>query len=70
MYAYLRSQENVSETLRTASGILLYPTVQWHLSEQVEIQGHSIRLETVDLSQPWKAIEARLLELISGDHTS
>ena len=69
MYAYLRSQEHVSETLRTASGILLYPTVQWHLSEQVEVQGHSIRLETLDLSLPWKAIEARLLGMISADHS-
>jgi 5-methylcytosine-specific restriction enzyme subunit McrC len=68
MYAYLRSQEHVSETLRTASGILLYPTVQWHLSEQVQLQGHSIRLETLDLSESWKVIEARLLELISADH--
>jgi hypothetical protein len=66
----LRSQEHVSETLRTASGILLYPTVQWHLSEQVELQGHSIRLETLDLSEPWKVIEARLLEVISADHSS
>jgi 5-methylcytosine-specific restriction enzyme subunit McrC len=70
MYAYLRSQEHLSETLRAASGIILYPTVQWKLSEQIELQGHSIRLETLDLSLPWKAIEARLLGIIFDDHTN
>ena len=68
MYAYLRSQEHLSERLGTASGILLYPTVQWHLSEQIEVQGHLIRFETIDLSEPWKAIEAKLLELIPDEN--
>jgi 5-methylcytosine-specific restriction enzyme subunit McrC len=68
MYAYLRSQEHRSHTLRFASGILLYPTVQGELSEHIEVQGHLIRFETIDLSEPWKAIETKLLELIPGDN--
>jgi 5-methylcytosine-specific restriction enzyme subunit McrC len=67
IYAYLRSQEHLSQNLRFASGILLYPTVQWELSERIEVQGHSIRLETIDLSAPWMAIEEKLLKLVSGE---
>jgi 5-methylcytosine-specific restriction enzyme subunit McrC len=66
MYAYLRSQEHLSEQLRISSGILLYPTVQWNLSERIEVQGHLIRFETVELSTPWEVIEEKLLELIPG----
>jgi 5-methylcytosine-specific restriction enzyme subunit McrC len=69
MYAYLRSQEHLSEALRTASGILLYPTVEWHLSEEIQLQGHLIRFETVDLAKPWKEIEERLLKLIDSAPT-
>ena len=33
------------------------------------IQGHRIRIATVDLCQPWQAIDSRLRSLISsGDH--
>jgi 5-methylcytosine-specific restriction enzyme subunit McrC len=70
IYAYLRSQEHLSEKLRFASGILLYPTVQWALSERIELQGHLIRLETIDLSKLWKTIEEKLVELIPGKSVS
>ncbi len=64
LYAYLRSQERSSDQDRAASGILLYPTVRQHISEEVELQGHSIQLETVDLSLPWMEIEERLIAII------
>lgn len=67
LYAYLRSQEEVSGAHRTASGVLLYPTVRQHLSEKVTLQGHSIRIETVDLSLPWQEIESRLLTIVRED---
>ena len=63
MYAYLRSQEEQSNADRQSAGILLYPTAKWALSEVVEIQGHRIRWETVDLSQPWEDIEEDLLKI-------
>jgi 5-methylcytosine-specific restriction enzyme subunit McrC len=64
MYAYLRSQEHVSAERQNACGIILYPTVRWHLSEQIELQGHLISIETINLALPWREIEARLLELV------
>jgi len=64
LYAYLRSQEQLSETHQRAVGVLLYPAVQSKLSEKIELQDHVIRIESVDLSAPWQEIEKQLIELI------
>jgi 5-methylcytosine-specific restriction enzyme subunit McrC len=64
LYAYLKSQEHVSEAHRTALGILLYPAVNSRFSERVKLQGHQIRIESVDLNTPWQEIEKQLLELL------
>jgi 5-methylcytosine-specific restriction enzyme subunit McrC len=64
LYAYLKSQEHVSEAHRKAVGILLYPAVRNKFSERVKLQDHVIRIESVDLAAPWQAIEAQLLELV------
>jgi 5-methylcytosine-specific restriction enzyme subunit McrC len=66
MYAYLKSQEQVSEAHRQASGILLYPAVQHQLSETIRLQGHSIRIESLDLATPWEEVEQQLLRLIGA----
>lgn len=66
LYAYLRSQEHVSDSHRFSTGILLYPTARKHLSETIELQGHQIHLATIDLSQPWDEIENKLLDLVSA----
>jgi 5-methylcytosine-specific restriction enzyme subunit McrC len=65
LYAYLKSQEHLSEAHRTAIGILLYPAIQNRFSERVRLQGHVIRLESVDLAAPWQEIERQLLELVA-----
>jgi len=66
LYAYLRSQEHLSDSHRCASGILLYPTTRVSLCETIELQGHLIQLMTIDLSQPWGEIENKLFDLISA----
>ena len=63
MYAYLRSQEDRSPCHASATGVLLFPTVNQRLPEAVELQGHVIRWETIDLNQPWEKIEADLLKI-------
>jgi 5-methylcytosine-specific restriction enzyme subunit McrC len=63
MYAYLRSQEDASNAHREAAGILLYPSAGRHLSEEVGLQGHSVRIETVDLARPWAEVQERLLSI-------
>ncbi len=65
LYAYLKTQEHISEQTRCASGILLYPIVdKSRLSEKILLQDLLIRIETVDLTAPWQDIERGLLELI------
>ena len=67
LYAYLKSQEHLSEAHQTAIGILLYPAVKNRFSERVKLQDHTIRLETVDLAASWQEIERQLLELVTVD---
>ncbi|HSL31793.1 MAG TPA: hypothetical protein VK900_21500, partial [Anaerolineales bacterium] len=66
MYAYLKSQEHMSEAHRQAIGILLYPAVQHRLSEKIRLQDHVIRIETVDLAAPWQEIERQLMEIVDS----
>ena len=64
LYAYLKSQEHVSEAHHNAVGILLYPAVQSQLSERIELQDHVMRIESVDLAAPWQEVERRLTEIV------
>jgi 5-methylcytosine-specific restriction enzyme subunit McrC len=64
VYAYLKSQEHLSETHRNAVGILLYPAVGAGLSERIELRDHIIRIESVDLAAPWQEVERQLLEMV------
>ena len=64
LYAYLRTQENLSENHKSASGILLYPAIDQKLSEKIELEKHIMWVESVDLSRPWWEIEQELLDLI------
>ena len=64
LYAYLKSQEQVSDSHRNAIGILLYPAIHNKFSEKIELQDHVMRVEGVDLAAPWQDIERNLLELI------
>jgi len=64
LYAYLKSQEHLSEGHRSASGILLYPAIEYVFSERIELHDHLMRIECIDLSAPWQDIEGHLLDLI------
>src|SRR5215204_6212605 len=64
MYAYLKSQEHVSAGHGQAIGILLYPTVDDPLSENIELDDHIIRIESVNLTAPWQDVERQLLEIV------
>lgn len=62
LFAYLKNQpfSNPQEL----EGILLYPVVDRSLSLRY-VQGiQTIRVETLDLAQPWQHIHAKLLELL------
>jgi 5-methylcytosine-specific restriction enzyme subunit McrC len=67
MYAYLRSQEQMSEAQKQAAGILLYPAVNSRGSERVQVQGHAIHIEWLDLAAPWQEVEKQLMDIVSGN---
>jgi 5-methylcytosine-specific restriction enzyme subunit McrC len=64
IFAYLKNAERLGEIYKTAEGILLYPTVGYSVDAQVTLQGHAVRVKTIDLGQPWQQITRDLLELL------
>jgi 5-methylcytosine-specific restriction enzyme subunit McrC len=64
IYAYLRTQEDRSDHHRGAEGVLLYPSASGtSFDEAMQVQGHRIRIKTLDLSADWPDIETDLLGL-------
>ena len=67
IYAYLKTQEHLTESKMGATGILLYPAIREELSEKIVLPRQSIRIECVNLAADWPDIEKRLLNLIADD---
>ncbi len=61
IYAYVRSQEKAE--VKNSYGLLLHPAIDEEIDELMELQGHVIRLATLDLAADAKTIRDRLLEL-------
>ncbi|MBN2116466.1 MAG: hypothetical protein JW730_07845 [Anaerolineales bacterium] len=66
LYAYLKSQEHLSQAHRSAVGVLLYPAVGVRLSERIELRDHLMRIESVDLAAPWQEVEVQLLQVVTS----
>ena len=64
LYTYLKTQEHLSERHKQAEGILIYPSIEQALSQRIQLQDMSIRIESVDLSAPWQEIENQLIEIV------
>ena len=68
MYAYLRSQEDAGDPLwRTATGVLLYPSIGVPYDEAATIQGHRLRFATVDLAANSQTIRRQLLRIVDEE---
>lgn len=67
LYAYLQSQAGIGNPCGdTAEGVLVYPVIGQEIDEWAIIQGHRIRIATVDLAGVSTAVRARLLDLAMG----
>jgi 5-methylcytosine-specific restriction enzyme subunit McrC len=64
MTAYLRNIASRGGSDATAVGILLYPEVHPIPTLQYEYGQHRLTAAGIDLTQDWRAIHARLLELV------
>jgi len=65
MYTYLHTQERKTIGHKKAEGILLYPAIHDKLSERIELDDHTIRIESLDLTTQWQDIENQLLGIIT-----
>lgn len=64
LFAYLKNAEALSPDFAAAEGMLLYPTVDKKINAKYQIQGHLLRIATIDLAQEWTAIAADLRSLL------
>lgn len=65
MFSYLKNAEVKGEEYRTSTGILLYPQVDLELNNSYKMEGHYLKICTVNLHDDWENIHNRLLEIIS-----
>jgi 5-methylcytosine-specific restriction enzyme subunit McrC len=61
IYTYVHSQVQTSD--RANEAILLYPAIDRHISEFMQLPELRLRFETIDLMLPWRDIEAALLAM-------
>lgn len=64
LFSYLRNSERKGPMYNNCGGMLLYPTVENELCLKYEIQGHSVEVNTIDLSLDWKRIHEQLLNMV------
>lgn len=62
-YAYVRSQEGLGQFGEQTDGLLLHPAIDAEVNKNADIQGHSITIATVNLSNSTSAIRSELREL-------
>lgn len=62
LFAYLKNEKSSNDF--TTEGILIYPTVQKELEENYLIDGHKVKIATINLNQDWEEIEMDLLGII------
>lgn len=65
LFSYLKNFEALEGPDEQAEGILLYPSVGRSLDVRYTIQGHPVRVCTIDLNQHWRKIHDDLLTLIN-----
>lgn len=63
LFAYLKNLEARDEPDRSAHGIIIYPTAGRDFDLKFRVQGHEIRVRTLDLAAPWPEIRQSLLEV-------
>ena len=64
LFSYLKNAEALGSAYKNVEGILLYPTVGDKIEFDAKIQGHHIRVCTINLDQPWREIRSDLLAVV------
>ncbi len=64
LFSYLINQRADDERSKTATGILLYPTIEKDYDLQFRYEDHDIFISTVNLNTQWRNIEKRLNAIV------
>jgi 5-methylcytosine-specific restriction enzyme subunit McrC len=64
LFAYLKNLERRGGSDTQAEGMLLYPTVEEFIDLAFKVQGHIVRVRTINLDQDWTCIHRDLLALL------
>ena len=64
LFAYLKNIEVEGGLNIKAEGMLLYPMIDQQIDYDYGIQGHKIKIRTVDLNQEWQTIYNRLIDIV------
>ena len=64
LFSYLLNQRTSDPKTETATGILVYPTIEQEYDLQFRYQDHDVLIKTVNLNTDWQNIEKRLKEII------
>ena len=67
LFSYLKNSEKRGPEYSAAKGVLLYPAIGITPAFRAMIQGHEIRVVTVNLDQPWQQVRRELLGLFGCD---
>jgi 5-methylcytosine-specific restriction enzyme subunit McrC len=65
LLTYLRN-DFAAAALPRSEGMLIYPAVATHIDDRFHLEGHDLRVATVDLDQPWEKIGERMLALLDA----
>ncbi|MBN2572165.1 MAG: 5-methylcytosine-specific restriction endonuclease system specificity protein McrC [Ignavibacteriales bacterium] len=64
LFSYLVNQEDGSNKTQTATGILLYPTIEKDYNLNYKHKQHKIKIRTINLNSNWRNISSRLMGII------
>lgn len=65
IFAYLKNSEVKGGVHKNSDGILLYPKVDEEMDFEYIVQGHKIKVKTIDLNADWKIICEKLIKITS-----
>src|SRR5262249_26147763 len=64
LFAYLKNLAARGQPVAETEGLLLYPEATRVLNLTYQIHGHSVRVRTINLKQPWPQIHEDVLALL------
>ena len=64
LFAYLKNLESKDPRFQGSEGLLLYPTTHTPINFETKVQGHKVRVATIDLSKDSQCIHRDLLGIL------